>query len=254
MTKSKNGTSASTETPAKKRGRPRKIPQAPVVVDAVLAGEVAKEIKELFGEDAAPIKTVPLEDQSYEELLNKAKNIYRVPATNEWTKGDIIDAIRRKQNGRKIDVALTGSDVAVDELQPGWAEIELFKDNREGARNRPQFFGVNGYRCMVPFGVKCRVPLKVYEVLKNAVETRKIQDESVSMRSADTSRWKVVTVQRFPYMVHGIKDGPDPRPVMEKRKAVIMKPREKFVDIFGYWPDSTQLKEAIKDGVISLKS
>lgn len=251
MTKPKIDTSASTETVKKKRGRPRKNPQPAKVVEASLANEVANEINEILGGEK--IKVIALEDQSYEELYRKAADIYRIPVTPDFTKGDIIDAIRRKQNGRRVDVALTAGDVGKNELQPGWAEIELFKDNRPNAKNRPQFFGVNGYRCMVPFGVKCRVPLKVHEVLKNAVETRRVQDEVVSARNSDQSRYKTIEVQRFPYQVHGIKEGPDPRPVMEKRKAVTMRPREKFVDIFGYWPSSDQLKEAIKDGVISLK-
>lgn len=251
MAKSKIETSATPENLPKKRGRPRKEPQAGKVVDAKQAKQVAEEINELFAD--GPIKVVPLEDQSREELYIKARDIYRIAVTPEFTKGDLIDAIRRKQNGRKTDVALVGSDVDKNELQPGWAEIELFKDNRPGQKNRPQFFAVNGYRCMVPFGVKCRVPLKVFEVLKNAVEERREQDESVSARSADQARYKVVKVQRFPYQVHGIKDGPDPRPVMEKKKAALMRPREAYVDLFGYWPDSTQLKEAIKDGLISLK-
>lgn len=251
MAKPKNDTSAFTETVPKKRGRPRKNPQPAKVVEAKVASDIASEINDILGGEK--IKVVPLEDQSYEDLYRKAADIYRIPVTPDFTKGDIIDAIRRKQNGRRVDVALTSSDVGKNELQPGWAEIELFKDNRPNAKNRPQFFGVNGYRCMVPFGVKCRVPLKVYEVLKNAVETRRVQDESTSARNSDQSRYKTIEVQRFPYQVHGVKEGPDPRPVMEKRKSVLMRPREAFLNEFGFWPTGDQLREAVKDGVISLK-
>jgi hypothetical protein len=251
MTSPKKETSANTETLAKKRGRPRKNPEPGKVVDSALAADIANEINDILGE--GPIKVVPLEDNSYEELYRKATEIYRIPVTKDFTKGDLIDAIRRKQNGRRLDVAQLGSEVDKNELQPGWAEIELFKDPRPSARNRPQYFAVNGYRCMVPFGVKCRVPIKIFEVLKNAVEVTRVQDESVNARNSDQARFKVVESQRFPYQVYAIKEGPDPRPVMENRKRVAMRPREAFLDIFGYWPTSDQLREAIKDGIISLK-
>jgi hypothetical protein len=247
MAKSPSNSAAVAADAPKKRGRPRKTPQ-PQVVAAKDAGETFEELTSLFGEE--PIKVVPLEDQSYEELYNKAVNIYRIPVTKDYTKGDIIDAIRRKKDGRRVDVAIDARDV--NEIPPGWAKVQLFKDNSPKASNRPQYFMVGGYRCTVPFGIPVLIPLKVLEVLQNAVESRRVEDNSVSNRNSDASRFKTVEVHRFPFSVLGQTPGPDPRPVLEKMKAINLAPREAYRDYFGRWPTNAELRVAIQDGVVKL--
>lgn len=218
-----------------KPGRPRKNPLPVQTVEAAEALGVS------------PV-TIPLEDQDEAVVREKAVNVYRIPLSGSETKQQIIDAIRRRNSsGQNVDFALDGRNV--DKIPAGWSKINLYKESIPGSQNYPLPVGCNGYICGIPRGVDVLVPNKIVGVLQDSVERRWVEDKT-AVAQGQRVRFMPTEVHVNPFTILGSTPGPDPRP--NTTKAFRYGPRKMFRDVYGFWPSAAALKEAIKDGTVSL--
>lgn len=191
-----------------------------------------------------------LEKNTIADLRRKAQAVYGIPVTKDMEKDEIINAIRNKQRNQQF-AKIVDTSAGEDAPLPGWARIEIFLDNSPTASNRPVYINVNGYKCTVPRGHVVDVPIKVMNALNDAREIRMKEDFSEPLNSP--RRFKQESTHSYPFRVYQVTDGPDPRPGNQAAREAKVKPRETFRDYFGFWPSAEQLKEAIKDGVITVK-
>ncbi len=231
-------TDTTIEAPARKRGRPPGSKNKPK----------AKVRKTVEKQEATPVVPahIPLEDLPVGALRVRAKTIYNIPGAEELDKEDLLNAILRRQRGKEFALAAPEGD----QIPAGYAKIELFKSSDPKASKRPQFVGVNGLNYMIPLGVPVCVPIKIYEVLNNAVE--KVIEEDSSTNASVNSQFKYSERHRIPFRVYGITQGPDPKPRNQRERVAKSAPREEYANLFGRYPTNSMLLEAVKDGVIKL--
>jgi hypothetical protein len=181
------------------------------------------------------------------EKLRKYCSFYRIPISNTASKEEVVEAIKGKMKGRDIAVVAEAGNMPA----PGWARIELQRDPSPGSSNRPVYVAVNGYRITVPRGVTVDVPKKIVDVLNDAKEWKLVENHDEPLNSP--KRYIRQPVLSYPFQVHAITPGPDPRPGYEKSKMAHYGPRKEFHDMFGRWPKKSELLEAQKEGFIKLK-
>lgn len=178
--------------------------------------------------------------------LRKKAGIYRVPLSRDMTKDDIINAIRVKMAEGKYALEAQG-----DAPKPGFARIEVHLDGNPTASNRPVYVCVNGYSVLIPRGVKVDVPIKIVEALNNARSKRLRENPTVP--TSNPARFYFEEVANYPFNILGMTPGPDPRGDLEKTKAAMFAPRKKFHEKFGFWPKDEDLKDALRDGRLTLE-
>lgn len=242
-------------------GRPRKNPEVPAAPKFARKNPNPKviedpELENLNAMFVEEVKVIPLSEQSYDELMYKALNIYKLNVDDSYSKQDLIDVLQGKSR-RTAEVV--DARVPEVEVKPGYAKIELYKDgtsyntiSAQRAANRPQYVACNGARYMIPKGIPVIVPIKIMEVLKNSkTKTIVTDEENTDSRRHSIPKQKVVETPRFPFIVHEVNPGPDPKPSdYEKAKKVYHSPRQQYHNQFGLWPTTAQLKQAIQDGII----
>ena len=173
--------------------------------------------------------------------LRKKAGIYRIGLTRDMTKEDIINALRAKMAEGKFAMEAVG-----DAPKPGFARITVHLDTNPTASNRPVYVCVNGYAVLIPRGLQVDVPIKIVEALNNAKSKRLRENPTVP--PSNPARFYFEEVANYPFNIHSMTPGPDPRGEIEKTKAAVFAPRKKFHEKFGYWPKEDELKEALRDG------
>lgn len=188
---------------------------------------------------------VDLEGMTIAQLRTYA-NLYRVSFSRDSTKQDIIKAIKHKNRGKTFLKQADGDN----RPKPGFVRIKLMRDSSPRARNLPVYVQVNGKTCTIPRGVAVDVPFKIEEVLRHSVHPQVVEDGSLPFN--DPKRIKIEELPSYPFEVLDRTPGPDPWPGNEVGKKAFHGPREKFWKMFGHWPRRGELKEAIKEGLITI--
>ncbi len=228
-------TQATPEVPAKRgRGRPKGVKNKPKVRTATGA--------QILTED--PLMQLPLS-----ELRARALEVYKIPVTPEMRAQDIVETIRRGKT--KVDSAFLPSTFG-EQVPPGWSKIHIFKDPSETATNLPVYFNQQGYKLTIPRGADYLVPTKIVDgAMAGAVSEQRILDKERT-RITGSPVYNIVKSQRFPFQVLVRREGPDPRPVADSARRKRFEPRQRFHDLFGFWPNKEQLMQAAKDGAIKV--
>lgn len=197
-----------------------------------------KEIQEEGGSGGA------LEDLSIAQL-RKYASLYRLPYAKDATKKDLLAMINARLKNKQILTVVDESK----EPAPGRSRIVIQKDPTIGpkAGSRPVPVFVNGYRCDIPRGVPCDVPHKVVKVLANSKHPQVTEDPDRPGKSTYEN------LPSYPFQVLASTPGPDPQPGFERIKEAAYRPRERFFQLFDYWPTKAALRDAIKTKLITLK-
>ncbi len=184
-----------------------------------------------------------LEELTIGQLRQYAK-LYRITYAKDATKADILSAIQTRLKGKQIlDVVDVNKAPA-----PGRWRIVIQKDPSIGVKagGRPVPVFVNGYRCDIPRGVPVDVPEKVVRLLETCMHPQTVEDPTKN------GAYRIELLPSYPFTVQTFTAGPDPSPGFEKVKQATHRPREAFYQMFDYWPNKQALREAIKEGFISL--
>lgn len=203
---------------------------------------MSEETKEVVAEEST-------DNTSLEGLtigqLRKYASLYRIPLNKEATKLEILAAIKHKLKNKQVTVVTDESKGPA----PGRTRIVIQKDASLGPRagGRPVPVFVNGYRAEIPRGVPCDVPHKVVSLLENSEHPQCVEDPE------ENGRYKIELLPSYPFSILATTPGPDPSPGFEKVKQQTHRPREAFYQMFDYWPSKEKLREAIKEGLITLK-
>lgn len=219
--------------PAKRgRGRPKGVKNKPKVRTASGAMVTTED----------PLMQLPLS-----ELRARALEVYKIPVTPEMRAQDIVEVIRRGKT--KVESAFS-TDTFGEQVPPGWSKIEIFKDPTPGATNIPVYFSQNGYKLTIPRGLDVLVPTKLVDgAMAGAItENRVLNKEKTRLTGQPV--YEVQKMARFPFQVKIRREGADPRPVGDSSRARRFEPRQRFHDLFGFWPSKEQLMQAIKDGAV----
>lgn len=180
-----------------------------------------------------------MRDLPIRDVRRIAATQYGLNITKEMEKDDIFQLIRTMANKADFALAATG-----DMPKPGWARITLHKV--PGRSHRPEYFGVNGYRCTVPKGHEVDVPIKVYQAIKNCKRKEFLEDPSEPING--NRRWKWETMDVHSVTLHALTPGPDPRPGHERTKTAKLKPYLAFFNRYGWYPKPSEVKAAITNG------
>lgn len=233
MAKNESAKQAEPATPATRgRGRPKGSKNKPKVRTA--SGN------QITTED--PLMQLPLA-----ELRARALEVYKIPVTPEMRAQDIVESIRRGRT--KVESAFS-QETFGEQVPAGWSKVMFFKDPNPGAQNIPVYFAQNGYKCTIPRGIEVLVPTKLVDgAIAGAVTENRVLNKEQTRLSGQPV-YDVVKMPRFPYQVTMRREGPDPRPVSDSSRARRFEPRQRFHDLFEFWPNKEQLLQAIKDGAI----
>jgi hypothetical protein len=162
-------------------------------------------------------------------LRNKASKNFGIKLTREHTKTDIVDLI-------VLSVSkATFAEEAEGELKPGFSRIKVLPI--AGRVTFPIYLNCNGYFCFIPLDIPVDVPAKVVEVLSNALEMRKSQNEF--------GEYYDTLELSYPFQVLANNPGPDPRPGREVHTENKWKPYRRFYAKYGYWPNAEMMKQYI---------
>lgn len=178
--------------------------------------------------------------------LRQYASLLRVPLA----KTDTMEEIRQKITKHVERKSVARLATPTTTVEPGWAKIIVNEDPMPGAANSPVYVNANGYQCTLPRGVPIIVPIKIVNVLNDAVVNRIKQTSSfVPGQPLQETRVRVLS---YPFQVLEMNPGPDPRPGLEAAKRKTAGPKMKFMKKFGYWPKRGQLMRAIEAGHIVL--
>jgi hypothetical protein len=209
--------------------------------------QVIKKAKE----EAVDVADDGDEEIKFEDLsinqLRKYASLYRIALDRDSTKDDILRILKAKAAKQDI-VQLPDLNSAMP--RPGYSRINLARDPMPGAGNYPVYMNVNGYEITIPRGVTVDVPNKVVTTLNDAVEERLIANHDVAFN--DPNHYTFQKVLRYPFQLMAQSPGPDPKPGYEVQRAIQNRPRQKFRELFKYWPSNKQLLEAQRDGFLKL--
>lgn len=125
---------------------------------------------------------------------------------------------------------------------PGYARLTIDLERDPKSSNADVYCQVNGYSVLIKRGVKADVPIKILHCLENA------QMEVFRESREGTGPGQFEMVYSYPFKVHAVVDGPDPKPGFEKTAAARNAPRRRFRDKKGYWPKPKELKEWLSNG------
>lgn len=180
-----------------------------------------------------------LENLSLSDLRSHARNNFGIKLTREHTKDDIITTILGMMAKGNFASAAEGA------IKPGWARIKLANTN-DYRSSFPVHVNANGFECKIPFGVEVDVPIRCLESLKNAVESRVLENE-FGERVQKFS-------ESYPFAIIGIVEGPDPRPGLEQAREQRLKPKLRFREEFGFYPTDKTFRDFVQSGMFKLKA
>jgi hypothetical protein len=168
-----------------------------------------------------------LEKLSIAELRQKASKNFGLKLTREHKATDIVDLIMSQMQTNNYAHQSEG------DLKPGYARIKLSR-----TEGKPEIvpFNCNGYTCWIPVEVEVDVPIKVIDVLENALEMKKKKNEF--------DEYVDVLSKSYPYSVLATCPGPDPKPGRERSTEQKWKPYKEFQKKYGYWPSQKVLQQA----------
>lgn len=182
------------------------------------------------------------------KLMQYASHL-RIAFPNTATKSDLIEMIDNKLKGRTTAKLADNST----KVPPGHAKIRINEDPMPGASNFPIYINANGYECTIPRGKDVIVPMRVVRTLQDASVKRRKQTSSIDAQGREFTQESEIVVPSYPYQVLEMNPGPEPLTNLEKSKLKSIRPRERYRDKFGYWPQAGQLRGAIEKGLISLE-
>ncbi len=164
-----------------------------------------------------------------------------VPITRDMKAEMILHLIKESRNSSIPKARLAISD----RPDPGWARIEIHRDPDPKAANSDVFAAVNGYQVLIQRGVKVDVPIKI---LRGSLQLAKNQvlREDTNKKFSDEGRYFLEEVYAYPFTVHDIHEGPDPRPGTEAAAARKNAPRKQFHKEKGYWPRHQELRDWLR--------
>lgn len=187
-----------------------------------------------------------LEGMQMHELRRHCAERYSIRVSSHDSKASLITQIESIVNKAPAEYAQVNTDPKAP--KPGWTRIKLFPKQDD---KRPKYKMINNYRCMIPRGVECDVPHKVYLSLLDEVDPTFQEDLTQPVESHN--RWVLTHTPRENVHLIAHTPGPDPRPVHEVVKEKKNAPRKAFVETFGYWPTDKELREAIARKDINVK-
>lgn len=182
-----------------------------------------------------------------EKLLEYASHL-RVAVSKTANKAEIIELIDSKLKGRTTAKLAD----AVSTVKPGHAKIRLLEDPMPGASNLPVYLNCNGYECTIPRGKDVIVPMRVVRTLNDAKVKRTKQSVRQDNHGREYTTNTEVETPSYPFQVLEMTPGPEPLTAMEQAKLKTSKPRQRYRDMFGYYPRHGQLQAAIEKGLIKL--
>lgn len=176
--------------------------------------------------------------------LREVARLSHIAYPRDATKEDLINLVRRKNQGRQIILPTDTSK----KPQPGRYRVIIQKDPFLGKKSgsAPVSLFCNGYRCDIPRGIAVDIPEKALRVLENTLSVQVVDDPDNSGRN------KIEQRPTYNYQVLDFTPGPDPAPGFEKLKEATYRPRERFWQLFGYWPSKSALRDAVKAGLIPM--
>lgn len=164
------------------------------------------------------------------------------------TKEDIIIALNKKLGDRSMpELAHAESTV-----KPGYSKIRVLSDPMPGASNLPIFVGCNGYNCLIPRDVDVIVPHRVVRTLRDALQIVKKQMSTQDQYGREVFKNVEVKVPSYPFQELESVPGPEQLTSWEMAKLRTIRPRERYRDLFGHWPNGRELIRAIEQKLISL--
>jgi hypothetical protein len=184
-----------------------------------------------------------LEEMTIAELRSEAARL-RLPLTRDMSRSAILESVRSaSESQREILAGIVDSDKPL----PGWARIEISRESDPKASNADVYCQVNGYAVLIRRGVPVDVPIKI---LRGSLMSAKmkIMREDQSKPLTDPERYKFEDVYSYPFTVHAITEGPDPRPGIEAVAKRRNAPRRRFYNENGFWPKPAELKEWLRMG------
>lgn len=192
--------------------------------------------------------SVDLKTMTMAQLRKTASN-EGVSLSRDMTAPIIVELIERNR-GRGVEIA----PVVVDDSRPkpGWARIEIHRDPTPGAANNKIYVGVNGYQCEIARGVIVDVPIKLLRGSLMTARTEVLREDT-SVAENDPNRYSYEHVYSYPFTVHDIVEGPDPRPRLEPANAARNGPRKAYFKEHGAWPKPVELRDWLRTGGKSLK-
>lgn len=176
--------------------------------------------------------------------LRKTAVSLGVTLRRDMSATEIVAAILQKQDSpaERVQIVMDESSRPAK----GWARIEIHKDPSPQASNGDVFVSVNGYSVLIKRGVKVDVPIKI---LRGSLmtATNSVMRENMAATSPE-DRYYFEEVHSYPFTVHDINEGPDPRDTNEKVSEKRNAPRKAFWEKHGYWPKPAELREWMAGG------
>jgi hypothetical protein len=184
-----------------------------------------------------------LREMELGDLRAYAKQYYQINSVARTTADQLIADIVAREENTNIMRATRGDDSGP---QKGWARIVIEPDRNSFGGSYPVFAAVNTYTVLIPRGVECDVPLKVYEMLRKLTRRVVVQDWT---KGIDAPGHKRITEEpRHNVRLISKNEGDDPRGSWEKQRDRKLAPFRKFYEEFGFYPTAKQLKEHIQSG------
>jgi hypothetical protein len=193
------------------------------------------------------IDTPNFEEMDIGQLRAYASHL-RLPLAKTAKKVEIIDALKRKLDGRVIPEMVT----ATSQVKPGYAKIRLLEDPTPGAGNMPVYVNANGYVATIPRGVEVIVPMRVVRTLNDATVLKRKQAIVADANGRESFKETTVQAPSYPFQILEMVPGPEVLTAHEKNKQKIQGPRMQYRDKFGHWPRPGDLRRAIEKGLVKL--
>lgn len=167
---------------------------------------------------------------------------YGLPLRRDMDRAAIAALIYQHESSPAERVAIV--EEGSDRPKPGWARITIHRDPSPHAGNSDVFLGVNGYCVLVKRGVMVDVPIKI---LRGALmdSVTEVVRENQNAKTAE-ERFTFELVHSYPFTVHDINEGPDPRDTYERTVSQKMKYKRKFKEERHYWPKPHELREYMR--------
>ena len=190
-----------------------------------------------------------LREMEIGELRQYAKQYFNINSAARTTADQIIADIVGRSENSNIARAVRGDDEGPEK---GWARIIIEQDRGAVGGNLPVFAAVNTYTVLIPRGVECDVPIKVYDMLRNLQrrvlihDTTKGFDEPGYARTSNEPRYNLRLVAKT--------EGADPRGGWEVQRERKLAPFRKFYNEMGFYPSAKTLKEHVQSGQFKISA
>ena len=193
------------------------------------------------------IATPKFDEMNIATLREYASHM-QIPLAKTAKKEDIVDAIKRKLNGR------SGAMIAArgEKVPPGHAKIIINEDTNPTAKQIPVLIHCNGYTATIPRGKEVIVPMRVVRTLQDSKVKRPVMKTITDQWGRDVPTTTTVTSPSYPFQVIEMVPGPEPLTNTEKAKKLSEGPRQRYKKQFGRYPRPADLRRALEKGLIKL--